>query len=382
MYKGYQDTGFLSRGGYVDLRPPKTASWVRDIPSYKPGKAKEEIAKKYGIENPIKLASNENPLGPSPAALRAIDDYKSIVNLYPDTTSKELRTRAASFFKCKEEQIIAGNGSDEIIDLVCRAYIEPGDNVIIPECTFSYYSIASKTCGASVTYAPMKDGLGIDIDSIVSRVNAQTKIVFLANPNNPTGLYLDFDSLSRLLELLPDQVLVLLDEAYGLFSRAGDFKSGLEFISKDKRILVITTLSKSHGLAGLRIGFGIGDYSIIDSLNRIKPPFNVNILAQRAGIAALGDTLFLEKTLDTVWNGLDFLYSGLKSLGLEFLPSQTNFVLVKIGKNANSVYNELLRQGIITRYMESYGLREYIRISVGLPEENRALINTMRKILA
>jgi len=364
------------------LRPPKTASWVRDIPSYKPGKAKEEIAKKYGIENPIKLASNENPLGPSPAALRAIDDYKSIVNLYPDTTSKELRTRAASFFKCKEEQIIAGNGSDEIIDLVCRAYIEPGDNVIIPECTFSYYSIASKTCGASVTYAPMKDGLGIDIDSIVSRVNAQTKIVFLANPNNPTGLYLDFDSLSRLLELLPDQVLVLLDEAYGLFSRAGDFKSGLEFISKDKRILVITTLSKSHGLAGLRIGFGIGDYSIIDSLNRIKPPFNVNILAQRAGIAALGDTLFLEKTLDTVWNGLDFLYSGLKSLGLEFLPSQTNFVLVKIGKNANSVYNELLRQGIITRYMESYGLREYIRISVGLPEENRALINTMRKILA
>jgi len=382
MYKGYQDTGILSRGGYVDLRPPKTASWVRDIPSYKPGKAKEEIAKKYGIENPIKLASNENPLGPSPAALRAIDDYKSIVNLYPDTTSKELRTRAASFFKCKEEQIIAGNGSDEIIDLVCRAYIEPGDNVIIPECTFSYYSIASKTCGASVTYAPMKDGLGIDIDSIVSRVNAQTKIVFLANPNNPTGLYLDFDSLSRLLELLPDQVLVLLDEAYGLFSRAGDFKSGLEFISKDKRILVITTLSKSHGLAGLRIGFGIGDYSIIDSLNRIKPPFNVNILAQRAGIAALGDTLFLEKTLDTVWNGLDFLYSGLKSLGLEFLPSQTNFVLVKIGKNANSVYNELLRQGIITRYMESYGLREYIRISVGLPEENRALINTMRKILA
>jgi len=382
MYKGYQDTGILSRGGYVDLRPPKTASWVRDIPSYKPGKAKEEIAKKYGIENPIKLASNENPLGPSPAALRAIDDYKSIVNLYPDTTSKELRTRAASFFKCKKEQIIAGNGSDEIIDLVCRAYIEPGDNVIIPECTFSYYSIASKTCGASVTYAPMKDGLGIDIDSIVSRVNAQTKIVFLANPNNPTGLYLDFDSLSRLLELLPDQVLVLLDEAYGLFSRAGDFKSGLEFISKDKRILVITTLSKSHGLAGLRIGFGIGDYSIIDSLNRIKPPFNVNILAQRAGIAALGDTLFLEKTLDTVWNGLDFLYSGLKSLGLEFLPSQTNFVLVKIGKNANSVYNELLRQGIITRYMESYGLREYIRISVGLPEENRALINTMRKILA
>jgi len=382
MYKGYQDTGILSRGGYVDLRPPKTASWVRDIPSYKPGKAKEEIAKKYGIENPIKLASNENPLGPSPAALRAIDDYKSIVNLYPDTTSKELRTRAASFFKCKEEQIIAGNGSDEIIDLVCRAYIEPGDNVIIPECTFSYYSIASKTCGASVMYAPMKDGLGIDIDSIVSGVNAQTKIVFLANPNNPTGLYLDFDSLSRLLELLPDQVLVLLDEAYGLFSRAGDFKSGLEFISKDKRILVITTLSKSHGLAGLRIGFGIGDYSIIDSLNRIKPPFNVNILAQRAGIAALGDTLFLEKTLDTVWNGLDFLYSGLKSLGLEFLPSQTNFVLVKIGKNANSVYNELLRQGIITRYMESYGLREYIRISVGLPEENRALINTMRKILA
>ena len=381
MYKGYQDTGILSRGGYVDLRPPKTASWVRDIPSYKPGKAKEEIAKKYGIENPIKLASNENPLGPSPAALRAIDDYKSIVNLYPDTTSKELRTRAASFFKCKKEQIIAGNGSDEIIDLVCRAYIEPGNNVIIPECTFSYYSIASKACGASVTYAPMKDGLGIDIDSIVSGINAQTKIVFLANPNNPTGLYLDFDSLSRLLELLPDQVLVLLDEAYGLFSRAGDFKSGVEFIGKDKRILVITTLSKSHGLAGLRVGFGIGDYSIIDSLNRIKPPFNVNILAQRAGIAALGDTLFLEKTLDTVWNGLDFLYSGLKSLGLEFLPSQTNFVLVKIGKNAKSVYNELLRQGIITRYMESYGLKEYIRISVGLPEENRTLINTMRRIL-
>ncbi len=363
------------------MRPPKTASWINHIPAYRPGKAKEEIAKRYGIENPIKMASNENPLGPSPAALRAIDNYKSKINLYPDTAAEELRIKAAGFFGCKEEQVIVGNGSDEVIDLACRAYLEPGDNAIIPECTFSYYSIASKACGAVIRNVPMDDGLKIDIDSIISSVNNQTKIVFLANPNNPTGLHISGNNLSRLLGSLPDHVLVLLDEAYGLFTRANDFKSGLKFIEDDKRILVTTTLSKSHGLAGLRVGFGIADNAIIEALNRIKPPFNVNLLAQRAGIAALDDTTFLKDTLNTVWNGMDFLCSGFRKLGLEFVPSQTNFVLVKVGKGARSVYEELLKAGIITRYMDSYGLSEYIRISVGMPEENRALMETIGKIL-
>jgi len=336
--------------------------------------------KRFGISDPIKLASNENPLGPSPEAIKAIESSKRITHLYPDPDALDLRKAAAAFFGCTPEHIIAGNGSDEIIDFACRAFIEPGDEVIIPETTFSYYRIASLACGAKAVMTDMKDH-AIDIDDIEAHLSEKTKAVFIANPNNPTGTCLDSKQILLLADRIPEHVLLVIDEAYAAFVRSQAFKSAVNLVHVHDNIVTIHTLSKSHGLAGLRVGFGIAGSSIMESLYRIKPPFNVNLLALKAGQAALYDLDFLKQTLETTWNGLDYLYAEATRLGLQFVPSQTNFVLINIGTGAEKVYEELLKRGIITRYMASYGLDDYIRVSIGLPSENQAFIKHLEEIL-
>ncbi|MGC9325821.1 MAG: histidinol-phosphate transaminase [Desulfomonilia bacterium] len=354
--------------------------WIRKIPKYTPGISKEEISRRYGTPHPIKLASNENLLGPSPRAIEAIEAMKNSVHLYPDPEATALRKAAAHFFKCPQEQIIAANGSDEVIDFICRAYITPGDEVIIPECTFSYYRIASVACGAEVVTTAM-DALSIDITRIAEAITPKTKMVFIANPNNPTGLYLNRKSVRALLDLLPDEVILVLDEAYASFIRKHDFSSAVELVHSHANIVTVHTLSKSHGLAGIRVGFGITGADIMENLLRIKPPFNVNSLAIKAGEAALYDEDFLQKTLTATWEGLDYFSESFTRLGLTHVPSQTNFMLVKIGDRAREVYEELLKQGIITRFMGSFGLPEYLRVSVGLSHENRAFISALETLL-
>lgn len=362
------------------MKKQNIPAWIYKIPQYVPGRSKEEISRAYGIKNPIKMASNENPLGASPMALEAMKKYRYMVNLYPDPLAYELRKTAAQAFNCGIEQIIAGNGSDEIIELICKVYIEPGDEVIIPQYTFSYYEIASLSCGAHVTHVPMQ-GLDTDIGAIKDAIGNRTKILFIANPNNPTGMYLNKDRLSKLISIIPDNILVVIDEAYTPFVRADDFVSGVNLIDTKAKIFVLMTLSKSHGLAGLRVGFGIAMESILDPIWRIKPPFNVNTLAQKAGIAALEDNKFLQDTITHTWRELDYLCVRFEELGLEFVPTQTNFVLVKIGKNARDIYESLLKKGIIVRNMASYGLDEYIRVSVGLSHENTSFITALKEIL-
>jgi len=335
---------------------------------------------RYGVSDPIKLASNENPLGPSPKALDAIDAIKKAAHIYPDPDAVQLRKAAAAFFGCTAEQILAGNGSDEIIDLLCRAYIEPGDEVIIPACTFSYYKIAALACGARVITSGMK-GQAIDSEDIMTRVSEGTKIIFVANPNNPTGTYLTKDEISRLAQTVPENTLLVIDEAYAAFVRQDDFLSATGLLQDHPHVVTIHTLSKSHGLAGMRVGFGVAHKTIMENLYRIKPPFNVNILALKAGEAALYDRDFLQQTLENTWEGLDYLYTQIERLGLEYIPSQTNFVLIHIGKDAAEVYENLLKKGIITRSMASYGLDEFIRVSIGLPHENRAFITHLEEIL-
>ncbi len=362
------------------MKNPRTTSWLQNIPAYVPGTSKDTIMERYGIKDPIKLASNENPLGPSPKALEAMNDIKKAAHIYPDPDAVRLRKAAAGFFGCAAEQIIAGNGSDEIIDLICRAFIEPGDEVIIPECTFSYYTIAALACGARVVTSSMQ-GQAIDSEDILKLLSARTKIIFVANPNNPTGTYLGKAEINRLAAAVPKNILLVMDEAYAAFARQDDFQSATNLIEDHKHVVTIHTLSKSHGLAGLRVGFGIADSAITQSLYRIKPPFNVNILALKAGEAALLDRDFLQQTLENTWEGLDYLYREIARLGLEYIPSQTNFVLVRIGDDAARVYEELLKKGIITRAMTSYGLDEFIRVSIGLPHENRAFITHLEEIL-
>jgi len=362
------------------VKTVKPAPWILSIPEYIAGRSKEDIARQYGVVDPIKLASNENPLGPSPRALQAIEDARHSSHLYPDPDARELKEAASRFFGCDPGNVIAANGSDEIIDLICRAYLTPGDEVIIPSCTFSYYRIASLVCGAAVVRSPMKDHR-IEVEGIRQCLSQRTKAIFLANPNNPTGTYLGKDAVLSLLDFVPADVLLVMDEAYAAFAREKDFMSSVELALTLPNLITVHTLSKSHGLAGLRVGFGIASGPIMDDLLRIKPPFNVNSLAQKAGAAALSDAPFLEKTLMTTWAGLDCLYEAFEGLGLAFIPSQTNFVLVRIGPRASIVYEELLKRGIITRFIANIGLDEYIRVSVGLFEENRAFIRALTEVL-
>jgi histidinol-phosphate aminotransferase len=350
------------------------------IPPYAHGLSKEEVSRQFGVEKPVKLASNENALGPSPQAQEVINDLRDQVHLYPDPTAGELRQAAARYFGCEADRIIAGNGSDEIIDLICRAFISPGDKVLIPELTFSYYKIASLACGAHIIHTAM-DGMHIDGASIEQALNQRIKIVFIANPNNPTGTYLHRESIQRLVTCIPADTLLVIDEAYGIFSRASDFSGAMDLIEQCENLIIVHTLSKSHGLAGLRVGFGIATGYVLDKLYRIKPPFNLNLLAIKAGAAALSDSGFLKKTLQVTWDGLDYLYGEFARLGLPYVESQTNFVLVRIGKEAQRVYEELLKKGIITRHLRGKGLEEYIRISIGLPEENSALIANLEELL-
>jgi len=362
------------------MKAPEPNDWVFSIPEYVAGRSKEDIAREYGVTDPVKLASNENPLGPGTRAMRVLRKALGTAHLYPDPDSKALRTAAAGFFGCSAQDIIAGNGSDEIIDLICRAYLKPLDEVVIPSCTFSYYRIASLACGARIVSTPMR-AFRIDIQGIIDALNPATKVIFVANPNNPTGTYLDKDEMQRLLDAVPENVLLVIDEAYGAFARAQDFSSAGALAKGKPNLVTVHTLSKSHGLAGMRVGFGISSKHILDVLLRIKPPFNVNILAQKAAEESLKDSAFFRKTLTNTWNGLDFLYKEFDSLGLSYVPSQTNFVLVRIGRHAPRVYEDLLKKGFITRYMLNIGLDEYIRVSVGLPEENRAFLDALEEVL-
>jgi len=365
------------------MKRPEPNPWIAQIPPYAPGLSKEQIARRHGIAAPIKLASNENPLGPSRLAIEAIEALKDQVHIYPDAAAYELRQAAAGYFHCGTENIIAGNGSDEIIDMVCRAYLAPGDKIVIPECTFSYYRIAALACGAEIIRTSMND-MRIDASAIENAMTGEgrIKLVFLANPNNPTGTYLNRETMDRLMARIPAGTLLIIDEAYAAFARAADFASTVPLIAAHPNIVVINTLSKSHGLAGLRVGFGLADQPIIDILERVKPPFNLNLLAVKAGTAALSDNTFVQETLALTWNGLDYLERECSRLGLACVPSQTNFVLVHVGSSARRVYEELLHRGIITRFLTEPGLAEYLRISIGLPHENEALIANLENILA
>jgi histidinol-phosphate aminotransferase len=360
------------------LKKPSEARHINLIPPYSPGLTKDEIARKYGIEKPVKLASNENPLGPSPMAVKSMRAFIESTHLYPDPMAAELKAAASEFFGFPMENIITGNGSDEIIDFICRAYLNPGDKVVIPACTFSYYRIASLASGASIIETPM-DRMRIDTNGMLSGILSGAKIAFLANPNNPTGTYTGRNELINLCEKIPSETILVLDEAYAAFARADDFMSGLKIIKERPNVVVINTLSKSHGLAGIRVGFAIAQKEIIDTLYKVKPPFNMNLLAIKAGAEALKDRDFLRLTLDTTWKGLDYLYSSFSRLGIDFINSHTNFVLLKIGPDARSIYEELLKRGLITRFIS--GLPEYIRVSVGLEEENRSFIHELEDIL-
>lgn len=347
---------------------------------YPPGKPIEELERELGIRGSIKLASNENPLGPSPLAIQAILDHVRKIHRYPDGSGFYLKSKLSSVLHLPQEQIIIGNGSNELIELMVRTFLIPGEHVVQAFPTFLVYEKIVAGAGGKMVSVPLKE-FKLDLQTIADALTPETKIIFLNNPNNPTGSALSKQEMAGFLSVVPQDVVVVLDEAYIDFVSDPSVARGLELLSHHPLFVVLRTFSKLYGLAGLRIGYGFGSEKVIDYMNRVRQPFNVNTLAQAAATAALDDTEFVSRTLKTIREGLSYLYDELGRLGLEYIPTQTNFFLIKSPLGGRKTYERMLKEGVIVRAMDAYGLGEYIRINVGLPQENERFVTTLRKML-
>ncbi|MBO9599773.1 MAG: histidinol-phosphate transaminase [Cohnella sp.] len=348
---------------------------------YSPGKPIWEVQRELGLDRVVKLASNENPLGPSPKAVEAIQRLLTDIHRYPDAQAVDLRATIAGRYGLESEQVIVTNGGDELITLVSEAFIDAGDEIVVPGPSFSEYEFGGLLMGATVRTVALTEDYQYDVPSILEAVNERTKIVYLCSPNNPTGTILRKSALSELLDLLPPRVLVVFDSAYSHFVTEDDYSDGVEFVKAGYPVIVLQTFSKVYGLAGIRVGFGVASPSIIKAVLQVKEPFNVNALAQAAAAAAIEDEDHVRKSSRLVKEERSRLYRGFEELGLAYTPSMSNFILVKLGEDAEQRYAELMRKGIIVRYGAAWGLPRHVRISVGTPEENQLLLQTLRLIV-
>jgi histidinol-phosphate aminotransferase len=357
-------------------------STLQNLPVYQPGRPIEEVARELGlpVEGIIKMASNENPLGPSPAALAAIQRALPQLHLYPDGNAFHLKQKLAKKLEMPEENLVLGNGSNELIEFVGHVFLAPRDEVVVSQHCFAVYPIVTRLFGAELVIVPAKK-LGHDLRAMAKAVTPKTKVVFVANPNNPTGTLASRQEVLRLIRELPARVLLVMDEAYLDFVEEPLDLLPLVRQGKHPNLILFRTFSKIYGLAGLRLGYGIGHPEVIAALEKVRQPFNINSLAQAAAFAALDDQAHLKKTRANNLKGLKFLTDGFQRLKLDYVPSATNFVLVRVGEGAR-VFDELQKQGIIVRPMGIYQLPEWLRITVGKPAENARCLKTLAKVLA
>ncbi len=351
---------------------------LKRINTYKPGKPIEEVKRQLRLDEVYKLASNEIPFPPF-YIRKAIQEELKNINRYPESNSFYLRRAIAKKLKVREDQIVFGNGSDEIIVLALRAFITRGDEVIVADPTFLIYEIQAKIEGAKVVRVPSVN-LGYCLEKMAEKVTKKTKIIFIANPDNPTGTYLSHKEVKDFLAKIPKKVLVFFDEAYFEFA-PGDFPKTLNFLKKRGKIIVTRTFSKAYGLAGLRIGYGITTKGLAGILNKVREPFNINRFAQVAAQAALKNKEFLRKVVAYVKREKGYLYKELKECNLAFLESATNFVLVDFKKNASGLCDYLLKRGVIVRGLGGWGLKNFFRVTVGLPKENKKFIKYLKNYL-
>ncbi len=356
---------------------------ILNVKHYVPGKPIEEVQRELRLDDVVKLASNENCFGPSPKAIAAVRKNLYKVNRYPDASSFYLKKKMARFLKVNEENLAFGNGSDELIGLAVRTFVNDGDEVIIARPTFLIYEIAAQLHNATIRSVPLRKDFKYDLRAMKGAISARTKIVFIANPDNPTGTYVTKDELDDFFNGIPDNVVVFLDEAYFEFARFRypDYPNGLDYL-KRPNVIVSRSFSKAYGLAGLRIGYCISSPEIISYLERVRDPFNVNLLAQAAALAALDDKEFVKKTLRHVSKERDNLYAAFRRMNLRYVESATNFVLVDIGRDCGAVFSRLLKEGVIVRDMKAWGLDTFIRVTIGTSEENRRFVKALEKILA
>jgi len=352
--------------------------YIRTLVPYEPGKPIEEVEREYGIANSIKLASNENPLGPSPKALAAIRARLDDLNLYPDGDCFYLKSGLAKKLGVAPEQLIFGNGSNEIIELAVRAFMRPGDQAVMARQAFVVYQLIVQAVGGKGAQVPLRN-FTHDLAAIAAAVTAQTKIIFLANPNNPTGTIYRRAEWEDFLAKVPGDVLLIVDEAYFEYVQDSGYPDSLKYQSDSRPMLTLRTFSKLYGLAGLRVGYGVGPREIIAMMQRVRQPFNVNAPAQWAALAALDDGDHVQRSLAVNREGLEFLVGEFKKLGLEFVPSHGNFVLLRVG-NGQEVFKQLLSNGVIVRPMGGYQFPEHVRVTVGTMDENRKFIAALQKV--
>ncbi len=351
---------------------------ISQLVPYPPGKPIEELERELGITGSIKLASNENPLGPSQKAVEAVAKALAGLHRYPDGSCYYLKEKLSAILGVPQEMITFGNGSNEIIELIIRAYLAPGEEAIMGDPSFAVYPIVVKCVGGISRLVPLKD-MRHDLEAMAAHINKKTRIIFIANPNNPTGTTVTGAEFDAFMKKVPEDVIVCVDEAYVEFVRGADFPDTLYYIKEGRAVVMLRTFSKIYGLAGLRVGYGVAHPEIMDFINRVRQPFNVNTLAQIGAIAALDDRVHLERTRENNAKGLQYLFTELRKLGFECVDTEANFFLVKVG-NGKAVYEALLKKGVIVRPMASYNMPEYIRITVGLPEENKRFLDAFREV--
>ena len=350
---------------------------IRELEPYQPGKPIEELERELGIEGAIKLASNESPIGPSPRAVAAVRDALAGVHRYPDGASFALRRKLAARLGVDGSQLVFGCGADEILELIAKCVLGPGDACVYAWPSFAMYPIVVRGMGATPVPVPLDAGLAHDLAAMRRAITARTKLVFVCNPNNPTGTSVGARAFADFVASLPADLVLAVDEAYVEFARRPDFPRSLEWLSRRPGTVVLRTFSKIYGLAGLRIGYGVADRELASYLERARHPFNVNRLAEAAAVAALDDAEHAERSRAVNADGMAYLSRELPALGVEVWPSDANFVLARIGAGA---CDRLLREGVIVRPLAGFGMPEHVRISIGLPEENERLVKTLRRI--
>jgi len=357
----------LVRNGVLDLSP------------YIPGKPLEEVKRELGLKEVIKLASNETSVGPSPLAVEAVIKEVKKINLYPEATSRALREKLAHKLTVDKEMIIVGNGADDVIDLIGMAFINEGDEVITGEITFPAYEIAVKIMGGKLVLVKLKD-FRFDLEEITQRINKKTKIVFLCNPNNPTGTIVTKEEVNNFMKQVPDDVIVVFDEAYYDYVEDKNYPDSLSYVLEGKNVIIIRTFSKIAGIAGIRVGYAIAKPELIGYLRRVVNPFTANRLAQVAALASLDDEKHYKKVLKSNQEGKKYLYKELKKLGLFYLPTEANFIFIDLKEDVDIIYEKLLKKGVIIRPGKIYGCPNFIRVTIGTAYENEKFIQAIREI--
>ncbi len=353
--------------------------WIRSLAPYPPGKPIEELEREYGIFGSIKLASNENPLGPSPKALAAIQEALGNLHRYPDGSCFYLKRALAKKLGVSPDALIFGNGSNEIIELAVRTFMQRGDEAVMADQAFVIYRLVVQAAGCTSHLVPLRQYTH-DLEAIAEAITPATRLVFLANPNNPTGTIFFRREWEEFLNAIPRDVIVVMDEAYCEFVEDPEYPDSLAAHGSDRPLITLRTFSKIYGLAGLRIGFGVAHPELIEVMNRVRQPFNVGNLAQVAALAALDDEEHVQRTKQCNREGIAFLREACERLGLEYVPSWANFLMVRVG-NGPRIYEALLREGVIVRPMGVYGFPEHVRITVGTPSENDRLIRALEHVL-